>query len=289
MPADQQDENEWISGMSIDSDIATTLSALAEFKRDQFVAAEDVDKATGLSVGELNDAVKILEDNGYVDVIRTMGTAPYDFRHVTITAAGRYQLERAIKEAEQESSDGGPAVRRTPVPVGSPYGFTEEDWEYIDLESNSDKVIVTFGHQFESEYYDRTKLTAQLQMDFELALVTAKNDFPSDLTLDFVPLEAGYGEHLFNQIARSIIASDIAVFETSDRNPNVMIEMGVALTWGVRVHPIRHMDALTPPSDISGQTWARYTHDGTTWEDDTHDAKVAAMVKQVLRRKTSSG
>jgi hypothetical protein len=43
-------------------------------------------------------------------------------------------------------------------------------------------------------------------------------------------LRAGYGEHLFNEIARDVIRADIAVFETSDRNPNVMIEMGVALT-----------------------------------------------------------
>jgi hypothetical protein len=59
------------------------------------------------------------------------------------------------------------------------------------------------------------------------------------ITLQFEKLTAGYGEHLFNTIVRSIIGSDIAVFEVSDQNPNVMIELGVALTWGVRVLPLR--------------------------------------------------
>ena len=69
-------------------------------------------------------------------------------------------------------------------------------------------------------------------------------------------LRAGYGEHLFNEIARDVISADIAVFETST-NSNVMIEMGVALTWGRRVLPIKKKGARIP-SDISGQTSADY-------------------------------
>jgi len=42
-------------------------------------------------------------------------------------------------------------------------------------------------------------------------------------------LSAGYGRHLFNEIASDIISADIAVFEASDLNANVMIEIGVAL------------------------------------------------------------
>jgi hypothetical protein len=69
---------------------------------------------------------------------------------------------------------------------------------------------------------------------FELA-VQRYNDgrrVTTSVKLKFSVLAAGYGEHLFNQIARGIIGSDVAVFETSDLNANVMLEMGVALTWG---------------------------------------------------------
>jgi hypothetical protein len=105
------------------------------------------------------------------------------------------------------------------------------------------------------------------------------------VSLDFRVLGAGYGGHLFNQIARDIISSDIAVFETSDLNSNVMIEVGVALTWGTRVLPIRRQDAPRPPSDISGQTWATYEADGSSWTDPRHGAELAKMVELACLRK----
>jgi hypothetical protein len=65
-----------------------------------------------------------------------------------------------------------------------------------------------------------------------------------DISLVFVNLATGYEEHLFNKISSDIISSDIAVFETSDLNPNVMIEIGVALTREIKVLPIRSHSQL---------------------------------------------
>jgi hypothetical protein len=104
-------------------------------------------------------------------------------------------------------------------------------------------------------------------------------------TLNFRVLAAGYGEHLFNEIARDIIASDIAVFETSNLNPNVMLEMGVALTWGVRVLPIKMKGQPSPPSDISGQTWADYVENGAQFVDPHHLEKLVRMVERAIRKK----
>ncbi|MGQ0791555.1 MAG: hypothetical protein ACT4NJ_04935 [Nitrosopumilaceae archaeon] len=103
--------------------------------------------------------------------------------------------------------------------------------------------------------------------------------------LNFLPLKAGYGEHLFNEIARDIISADIAVFEASDLNPNVMIEMGVALTWGVRVLPIKEKSSPKAPSDISGQTWATYENSGKQFEDMDHERKLIRMVERAARKK----
>ncbi|MDD1696306.1 MAG: hypothetical protein LUQ54_05355, partial [Methanoregula sp.] len=64
--------------------------------------------------------------------------------------------------------------------------------------------------------------------------------------------------HLFNTIAANIIGSDVAIFDTSNNNPNVMIELGVSLTWGIRVLPIREQTSPDKPSDISGQTWIKF-------------------------------
>jgi hypothetical protein len=60
---------------------------------------------------------------------------------------------------------------------------------------------------------------------FENAMKKYRNWHPnySNIRINFKFLSGGYGEHLFNEIVRDIVSSDIAVFEVSDRNPNVMI------------------------------------------------------------------
>lgn len=274
--------------MTIEQDASVILQTLAEVERDHQVHHSELGELTEMDPGRINDAVRILEDSGYVAVVRTLGNAPFDFNSVWITPGGRYELERA-ETASTATQEGGeqPQVRPSPWPVGSPFGFVPEDFEFILRERESDRLIVVFGHQFESVYYNSDAIIGNLRNQFEAALDHARADEGSDLALDFVPLRAGYGEHLFNQIARSIIASQIAVFEASDLNPNVMIEMGVALTWGVRVHPIRHADSPPPPSDISGQTWACYRDDGASWDEADHMDKLVSMVKLAVRRKAS--
>ncbi len=177
------------------------------------------------------------------------------------------------------------------MPVGSPYGFTSYDWEYISLQQQSSKLSVVFGYKWESDHYDTDKLIGALTDEFTKALTVTKAlpvlKAAEPLSLEFTPLKAGYGEHLFNQIARSIIAADIGVFETSDLSPNVMIEMGVALTWGVRVHPIFEESTVQPPTDISGQTWASYRDNGSSWADPRHFDSVVAMIEVAARKKLS--
>jgi hypothetical protein len=129
-------------------------------------------------------------------------------------------------------------------------------------------------------------LKTNVQKMFKEA-VTSYNKLPGarPITLDFRPLAAGYGEHLFNEIARDVIGADIAVFETSDLNPNVMVEIGVALTWGVRVLPIKAEGCPKPPSDISGQTWADYKDSGAGFADPEHNSKLVRMVERAARKK----
>ncbi len=143
------------------------------------------------------------------------------------------------------------------------------------------------GYQFRSDHYHNPTLIKILRRDFQAALDEYSSE-PGHPHIHLVlhPLRAGYGEHLFNEIARDIISADIAVFETSNLNPNVMIEMGVALTWGVRVLPIKRKGRPKPPSDISGQTWADYDAPPYAFVDDDHHEKLVGMVRRVLRRKS---
>src|SRR5258708_2184513 len=38
--------------------------------------------------------------------------------------------------------------------------------------------------------------------------------------------------------------------------------------------PIKEASAATPPSDVSGQTWAEYSADGVSWADSGQDKKI---------------
>lgn len=245
---------------------------------------------TELAPQEINDAVSILIDAGYVEWLQYMGTTPFDFGYVWITPRGKLEHESAKKDQEQSSADMTAIIHGPITPVGSPYGFQDEDWEIVaEKKSIGNTLSVVFGYQFKSSFYDTNRLIANLEKSFKLSVDeynSLKNSIP--VTLDFRPLAAGYGEHLFNEICRDIISADIAVFETSDMNPNVMVEMGVALTWGIRVLPIKMKGRPKPPSDISGQTWADYENSAETFVEPDHSKKMLRMVERSARKKQKS-
>jgi hypothetical protein len=251
--------------------------------------------ATGISPNDVNDAVALLRNSGFVEWRQYLGTAPYDFGEAWITPAGRYEAERTSSalgdpiEMNTQPRHESPAAQISlpPTPIGSPYGFQDADWEFIaDQKSRTNQLNVVLGYQFSSKHYDAQPFGKNIESMF-LTAVTRYNSKPGAIptTLFFRPLAAGYGEHLFNEIARDIIASDIAVFETSDLNPNVMLELGVALTWGVRVLPIKAEGQPRPPSDISGQTWADHRDSAATFTDPEHNEKLMRMVERAVRKK----
>lgn len=279
---------------TVEENAAVVLEALyaeAAKTSDQFsIDGERVQQLTGLTPEEINDAVSILLDAGLVEWLQVLGTAPFDFANVWITPRGKVWCEQAKEESERNPSSPESKIYGPITPEGSPYGFKEEDWEIVaENKSRGDILSVVFGHQFASEFYDPDSLKANVEMTVRSAVEaynSLKNAIP--VTLDFRSLAAGYGEHLFNEICRDIISADIAIFDTSDLNPNVMLEMGVALTWGVRVLPIKRMDRSKPPSDISGQTWVDYDNSGQTFIDPDHPQKMLRMIERAARKKQKS-
>ncbi len=287
---------------SIVGDATMVLLYLANYEKEpgdiqkghyQFEASE---LAEGISIepNRLNDAVDLLEENNYAEVTRTIGTAPFMFHWITLTTRGRIEAERLsnIKKTDIQKQDQNPQlvepiISRSPTPVGSPYGFTLQDWESVSIDrEDATRLIVVFGHQWESKHFKSETIRENIKNMFESSLkAVEKKLVGGTVRLDYRPLRGGYGGHLFNQIARDIIGADIAVFETSDHNPNVMIELGVALTWGIRVLPIKNKNAQTVPNDISGQTYAEYSEDGKTWVDPEHGIKLEKMIEMVMKRK----
>ncbi len=275
----------------IQENMNAILEMLAAKPRDEggyaWVSGKDVQEATKLIPAEINDAVNLLEEQRMVETYRSLGTAPFDFYMVSIAPRGRYEHERSLSNTETTAVTELPF--RPPSPIGSPFGFTDIDWELVaNARSKSDILMVVFGHAFESKTYDTKKLRENVQSAIENAVEAyKKRSNPIQVTLQFQLLSAGYGEHLFNEIARDIISADIAIFDTSDLNPNVMLEMGVALTWGTRVLPIKDERCPKPPSDISGQTWVDYRDSASEFTDPEHENKLIAMIDRAARKKLS--
>ena len=275
---------------TIEENANIILRALTGQGRDEIgramLTGNDLTHITDLLPAQINDAVTILVEAGLAEWRQALGTSPYIFREIGITPRGRYEIERnELKETEADARIS--TISRPPSPVGSPFGFQDQDWETVaERKSQSKNLYVVLGYQFDSQHYDSEKLKENIESNFQHTIDEYKRLLgSSDVELIFQPLAAGYGEHLFNEIARDIISADIAVFDTSDLNPNVMVEMGVALTWGVRVLPIKEKSCPKPPSDISGQTWADYHNSAAEFTDKEHYKKLLRMVERAVRKK----
>jgi hypothetical protein len=136
--------------MSIEKNASKILTFLYPKGTRNYCGGDEIAQQTNLDPDEINDAIEILESNGVVDLRKYLGTAPFRFGHAAITSHGRFAVERAqTEQVEQQPKTVEPRITRTLEPVGSPYGFLDEDWEYItEGREDSKKLKVVLGYQF---------------------------------------------------------------------------------------------------------------------------------------------
>jgi hypothetical protein len=65
------------------------LEYLASLPRNTYAEALKIAESCGLDADRLNDAVSLLDDDGLTESNAMMGTDPFDFGDVMITARGR--------------------------------------------------------------------------------------------------------------------------------------------------------------------------------------------------------
>lgn len=150
---------------------------------------------------------------------------------------------------------------------------------------NKSKLFIVFGYQFESNFYDVDNLRKNLtdRISKLQCLFSDIDDF--EINIDFKPLKGGLGKHVFEDILVDIASSDIAFFEVSDQNPNVFLEMGVALSHGVAIIPLKHKDSGKIPSDISGLMWVVYEDSGKVIHDGNFDTDLLVLIKRIIKKK----
>ncbi len=87
----------------VSSDAQTVLSFLAQYhepgREDDAghyqLDGDELNAATGLSPRRINDAVTFLEHDGLVEVLKYLGTAPFEFGSVSLTTRGRHVADDA--------------------------------------------------------------------------------------------------------------------------------------------------------------------------------------------------
>jgi hypothetical protein len=122
------------------------------------------------------------------------------------------------------------------------------------------RIKVFAGYQFKSNYFKRSKLDEALSW----AAQTVSNDFSTEnyiIEVQYEPVDITPGSILINELKSLIISSDICVFEVSDLNQNVFIELGIALgnnkpTIMLRNTSVGEDNRL--PSDLSGIVYHKY-------------------------------
>ena len=149
------------------------LRILAEAPREEsgeaWMSGDQIREATNLSPSEINDAINLLIAQGLVEWLQTLGTYPFEFARVTITPRSRYGIERRGTVGAQ--AERGIAPTLPPTPVGSPYGFTHEDWEIVtERKSNQQELRVGLGSPFQSNHFDVNRLRRNARDMFQKAV-----------------------------------------------------------------------------------------------------------------------
>lgn len=104
--------------MTLASDAATILRTLAEFEKEPgdenrghynltpqgVVVAVKAKWNVDLTPNRANEAVQILEENGYVKVRRGPGTTPFRFSGVEVTPQGRFEYEREMERIRKREA-----------------------------------------------------------------------------------------------------------------------------------------------------------------------------------------
>ena len=80
----------------LDDDMKKVLIALNEANRDAWIDNKQLEQRTELSIENLNGAVELLESKCLVKSLQILGTAPYKFKSVKLTASGRSMIKQGL-------------------------------------------------------------------------------------------------------------------------------------------------------------------------------------------------
>jgi hypothetical protein len=290
----EQGEGEQLSTAGTDAKLkrnALMILRLLDRRKPKNVSDDDIKEEVKITFEEVNKAVEYLAGSNAVRRGNYASFGPqceFNFDYLQLTEQGADLFRNLSREITLPDVP-IPASRRSTslIQLGLPFALTEEDLEHAARQKrNTGALHVVVGLQWKSRFYKTGLLCERLKDRFRRAVDRHNAVKPGAmLSLKFDKLSAGLGKHVFSRIARDIVGSDIAIFEASDRNPNVMIELGVALVCGIRVILMLEAKAKKIPSDIEGLTWIKYRDSGKETHDDELERKLRELIEECATAK----
>lgn len=138
---------------------------------------------------------------------------------------------------------------------------------------------VFVGHQLDSEYHDESDLKALLRG-------VCRKLAPKRIALEATFGRFPAGENLWDSVRETIRRADLAVFDVSENNPNVMLEAGLALGSSKRILMLKSQESggrFKRPSDLVGYVYLPYTDARSLRGPKTVRELAAAIVDYVER------
>ena len=91
--------------MSIQNNSTKILHFLNSKGTGYYCRGQEIESNTGLTPDEINDAIKILESNGYVELSKVLGGTPYRFFEAAVTVYGKLELEERQNNQSDNKND----------------------------------------------------------------------------------------------------------------------------------------------------------------------------------------
>ena len=143
------------------------------------------------------------------------------------------------------------------------------------------KVKIFVGYQINSDYHN--------SKDLKNAINTVKAIVEVDVNLEIQYGEFTPGKFLFNEVFKAIKECEIAIFDISENNPNVLIEVGMAYGTDKYVILLKNessKERFKVPSDISAFIYVPYKDNDALSQKDICDQIANAIIsylKEILQ------
>ena len=212
--------------MTVEEDCFKILEFLYERQKqlndDVYIASKDIQKETGLSPVQINNAAERLESANLVKTVSCYGITPYKFHSLLIIPEGKMEVEKRKKSqvASLRKDDRATAITDFAALFGTVYGSSTIEKVYSSCFSQEEIKSLTKAQKIQKILTDcdddslRTRLSKVIELHYKHAKEHVENLKPIvkkldlDLTDELKVKKPGQNEEIEYDVALSFAGED---------------------------------------------------------------------------------